>query len=45
MYFSRLLEAVTEMILALCYIKLSVTVKEERTKFGGEENSHDGDFL
>lgn len=41
----RILAAVTEMSRNLWYIKLYFIVKEERTEFGGEEDSHDGDFL
>lgn len=29
----------------LCGLKLHRTVQKERAEFGGEENSHDGDFL
>lgn len=29
----------------LCCLKIHWIVKKERTEFGGEENSHDGDFL
>lgn len=43
--FSCYHKLVTDLIQTLCDIKLSVSVKEERIKFGGEEDPHDGDFL